>query len=205
MIYKSITENLMPQEEFEALRNLIVGDETKHDPHSNIPLYLRKYSVTPEYQVPSDKLEICNIAGKLYDLKKGKPSTLLASTLFDKGQVVSPSFLEVGAPLMPYMPKGIVLQRIRLVVLLDNPKGSHSGWHIDNSDPIDSNIIDNSMTAIFYLTNNAGGTLLEDGTFIQSKENRLVEFSGSIYHTGIADISPGYARALLNFNYTKRL
>ena len=69
------------------------------------------------------------------------------------------------------------------------------GFHIDYSDPIL-----NQRTAVFYLNTNNGYTLFEDGTKIESVENRFVSFKTSIPHTG-STCTDSNRRVLINFNY----
>jgi hypothetical protein len=58
----------------------------------------------------------------------------------------------------------------------------------------------NQRTAVFYLNNNNGYTLFEDGTKIESVENRFVSFKTSIKHTG-STCTDTNRRVLINFNY----
>ena len=58
----------------------------------------------------------------------------------------------------------------------------------------------NQRTAVFYLNTNNGYTLFEDGTKIESVENRFVSFKTSILHTG-STCTNSNRRVLINFNY----
>lgn len=55
-------------------------------------------------------------------------------------------------------------------------------------------------TAIFYINTNDGKTIFEDGTEIDSVENRLVVFDSNILHTGTTCTNTR-ARCLINLNY----
>jgi len=55
-------------------------------------------------------------------------------------------------------------------------------------------------TAIYYVNSNNGVTILEDGTEIESIENRLVIFDQKISHTGTT-CTDEKVRCLINFNY----
>ena len=55
-------------------------------------------------------------------------------------------------------------------------------------------------TAIFYLNTNNGYTLFEDGTKIESVQNRLVEFNSLLKHTGVTQTDEK-VRCLINLNY----
>ena len=58
----------------------------------------------------------------------------------------------------------------------------------------------NSTTAIFYLNTNNGYTLFEDGSKIESVENRLVLFPTSFKHSGVGCTDSPY-RLVVNINY----
>jgi hypothetical protein len=55
-------------------------------------------------------------------------------------------------------------------------------------------------TAIFYLNSNNGYTIFEDGTKIESVENRLVAFDSLLKHSGTTHTDE-QTRVLINFNY----
>jgi hypothetical protein len=69
------------------------------------------------------------------------------------------------------------------------------GYHTDYDNPPS-----NQRTAVFYVNTNNGLTVFEDGTKIESVENRLVSFKTSLLHTGTTctDVN---RRVLINFNY----
>jgi len=56
-----------------------------------------------------------------------------------------------------------------------------------------------ALTAIYYLNDNNGYTLFEDGTRVASVANRLVIFSAALRHTG-ASCTDREARLVLNLN-----
>jgi len=55
-------------------------------------------------------------------------------------------------------------------------------------------------TAIFYINTNNGNTIFEDGTEIESIENRLIIFDSKKYHTGTS-CTDEKVRCVINFNY----
>jgi hypothetical protein len=71
------------------------------------------------------------------------------------------------------------------------------GWHIDFTD-IDC------KTAVFYINNNNGYTLIKDENGkiqkVESVENRLVEFDSKLFHTGVSQTDTK-VRCLINLNY----
>ena len=56
------------------------------------------------------------------------------------------------------------------------------------------------ITGIYYVNNNNGYTLFEDGTKVESVANRYLRFSGDLRHTGTS-CSDEDRRVLINFNY----
>jgi hypothetical protein len=68
------------------------------------------------------------------------------------------------------------------------------GYHTDYSF--------NCTTAILYLTANDGYTIFEDGTKIESVENRFVEFNSELKHSGTSH-TDSRVRVVLNMNYFK--
>jgi hypothetical protein len=55
-------------------------------------------------------------------------------------------------------------------------------------------------TAIFYINTNNGYTIFEDGTKINSLENRLVIFDSNIPHSG-SSCTDAKVRCVINLNY----
>lgn len=58
-------------------------------------------------------------------------------------------------------------------------------------------------TAIYYINDNNGYTILEDGSKIESVSNRLVEFDSSISHTGTTH-TDAKVRVVINLNYKRQ-
>lgn len=68
-----------------------------------------------------------------------------------------------------------------------------SPWHTDFK-------WDDVTTGVWYLNTNNGGTRFKDGSFVQSKANRMVLFPALIEHAavGATDVKQ---RIVVNFNY----
>ena len=60
-----------------------------------------------------------------------------------------------------------------------------------------------SMTSVYYVNNNDGGTYFENGSRVQSKENRLITFPTNLKHAGSSS-SDTKERIVINFNYIPR-
>jgi hypothetical protein len=67
------------------------------------------------------------------------------------------------------------------------------GFHTDYDN-------DDSKTSIYYVNSNNGYTLFEDGTKIESVENRLITFNVNTPHTGTS-CTDSECRMVINFNY----
>lgn len=73
-----------------------------------------------------------------------------------------------------------------------------SGWHYDSDD--DNGPWKNCYSAIYYVNTNNGKTILEDGTIINSIENRLAIFPNDTLHTGVSQTDED-VRVLINFGF----
>lgn len=72
------------------------------------------------------------------------------------------------------------------------------GMHIDN--PSTRN---DAVTAIYYVNNNDGYTIFQNGQKIENVANRLVVFPANLYHSGTS-CTDNYARIVLNLNFYKK-
>lgn len=70
------------------------------------------------------------------------------------------------------------------------------GMHTDITHPC--------RTGIFYINNNNGNTLFEDGTEIESIENRFINFDSRLFHSG-STCTDNKARFVININYIKKI
>jgi hypothetical protein len=99
-------------------------------------------------------------------------------------------------PLINFInPSAIKIARIFLTTYTGKQRnqGFHTDWILQNDD-------DNNRylkSSVFYINSNNGGTLFEDGQFVQSVENRLLTFATQERHAAITadDVS---ARIVVN-------
>lgn len=69
------------------------------------------------------------------------------------------------------------------------------GMHVDVEE-----LANICTTAVYYINDNNGYTVFEDGTKVESKANRIVKFPTNMMHTGTSCTdSPN--RVVINFNY----
>lgn len=84
--------------------------------------------------------------------------------------------------------------RIKANLGIKSDEVREQGWHTDyNFD---------CTTAVFYINENNGYTIFEDGTKVESKANRLVEFNSQYKHSGTTHTDTT-ARVVINLNYIK--
>ena len=86
------------------------------------------------------------------------------------------------------------LYRIKANMTVRGEKIIENGWHTDYDKS------SKFITAVFYLNTNDGYTILEDGTKVESLENRFVMFDSDIMHSG-SNCTNANIRSVINFNY----
>lgn len=102
-----------------------------------------------------------------------------------------PKWLEIIKPYGDKF-KPISLMRIKANLNVATQK------HITREFHTDFNV--KCTTAIAYINNNNGYTLFEDGTKVESKENRVVIFNSQMRHAGIP-CTDKKRRIVINFNF----
>jgi len=113
---------------------------------------------------------------------------------FYNNHIPTSSYFEILNPIISKInPVGLLRVKANL-----NPRAENHlehGYHVDYN-----NSLLNQRTAVFYLNTNNGYTLFEDGTKVESVENRFVSFKTSMMHTG-STCTDQNRRVLINFNY----
>ena len=84
------------------------------------------------------------------------------------------------------------IHRIKANLNLRTSKIIKHGFHRDGTGSF--------MVAIYYVNTNDGYTEFEDGTQVESIENRLLVFDSSLKHTGTT-CTNAKVRCVINFNY----
>jgi hypothetical protein len=104
------------------------------------------------------------------------------------------SYFEMLQPLVNKI-NPVSLMRIKSNLYTRTEERFEHGYHADYDNPPSS-----QRTAVFYINTNNGLTTFEDGTSIESVENRLVSFKTPLLHTGTTctDVK---RRVLINLNY----
>jgi hypothetical protein len=100
----------------------------------------------------------------------------------------------------------ISLIRIKANLIPQRDKIIEHGFHIDVAEAGDNSLpgnlkhVKNIKTAILYMNTNNGYTLFEDGTKVNSIENRMVVFDCATKHTGTT-CTDEKLRVVVNFNF----
>jgi hypothetical protein len=113
---------------------------------------------------------------------------------FYKDYAPKSNYLEVLSPIISKI-KPVGLLRIKANLNPRTESHIEHGYHVDYE-----NSLSNQRTAVFYINTNNGYTLFEDGTKVESVENRFVSFKTSTKHTGSTCTNEN-VRVLINFNY----
>lgn len=85
------------------------------------------------------------------------------------------------------------LLRIKANITMRTPEIIEHGYHTDYP-------FGGFKTAIFYINTNDGYTQIKNGRRVESVENRLLEFSGELEHTGTT-CTDQQCRVVINFDY----
>lgn len=132
------------------------------------------------YKVASDKYDGAN---EMYDFQ-------FTHNFYSDYSPKSP-FISLIEPIIQIInPKSIV--RIKANLTTSTPKIINYGYHKD--------LDFRGETAIFYINSNDGYTIFEDGTRVESIENRLLRFDSQMIHTGTSCTNEK-VRCVLNLNY----
>ena len=92
--------------------------------------------------------------------------------------------------------------RIQANLTVQQEQKRRGKFHIDyDAEPLKQQSM---ITSIFYVNTTNGPTILEDGTEIECRANRLVSFPHTTYHAGVLCTDQPY-RIVINFNYFKEL
>ena len=165
-----IKENFVPQDFFTKMQNLFFGKE--------FPWYLGE-------PIDMDVLDPDPLCNPLDNFQLGH-------TFYLKDKPVSPYY---NVCIKPFV-KALGIKHLLRIKINLNPRTENiikHGFHVDNN-------YDDSLTSILYLNTNDGYTEFENGTKVESVENRLVTFDTPLKHTGTTCTNQKY-RLTLNLNY----
>ena len=107
---------------------------------------------------------------------------------------VASNKIETLTPLLKKIGKPSLL-RAKANLGIVTEKHYTAGLHVDNKK-------DKVFTGIYYVNDNNGYTLFKDGTKVESKANRFLEFESKEYHSGVSQTNTK-RRVVVNLNYLK--
>ena len=133
--------------------------------------------VVPPEDSSCDELDDFQFSNMIYDNMKpnSEDEFNLVSPILDKADLRIVSLIRVKANLLP--------RRDRII---------KHGFHTDVLYPC--------TTAIYYANTCNGYTEFEDGTIVESVQNRFVTFPSTMKHTGTT-CTDAKTRVVINFNY----
>ena len=175
----SIQENFLPEERFDALRDVITALE--------FPWFFTPTTVDP-----------------LID--KESTTGLFAHTIYHKSVPTSELF-QSFYPILDQMDVSI-LMRIKMNLQPRLPKPDYATFHID-TDGYEKDIQLEWTTSILYMNTNNGYTEFKNSDDMRierigSVANRLVSFPSHLEHRGVSQ-TDAQTRILINFNYLKEI
>ena len=104
----------------------------------------------------------------------------------------------IVSPFLPHL-KPLTLVRVKANLQVRTETRKQNSFHVDLLNP-DHEPYENLLTAIYYVNSNDGVTVFEDGTEIESVENRMIVFPSRTKHTGTT-CTNAKRRVVINFNY----
>ena len=175
-----VEDNFLVKEDFDELQNFFMGDM--------LPWY---YNSTIDFVDDEDKYQFIH--------------------LFYDAYVSQSAHIEIINPLLSKISPAAIW-RIKVNLLTKTPNIIENAFHQDmgkvykDGVEIDSGghekLLKQATTSIFYMNTNNGYTKFEDGTKVESVENRLISFPANTKHTGTS-CTDEQTRIVINFNYFK--
>ena len=118
----------------------------------------------------------------------------LINIIYDQHTIVNEQHFNMLRPLIQLLPIRSML-RIKCNLLFKTSEIIEHGMHTDYTPAYPD-----SKTAIYYVNKNNGYTKLEDGTIINSEENKIAIINGDTKHTGTTCTDEEF-RLVININY----
>jgi hypothetical protein len=166
-----IHDNFLDKETFINIQNTMIGP--------NFPWFYNNFIASKNIKMADSETELHNLQFTHTFYSNHLPSSPYFDLILPIVNKINPSaIMRIKANLGPATPTRIV-----------------SGFHIDFPDKPK-----NLKTAVFYLNNNNGATVFEDGQEVTSVENRLVVFDNDLRHSGVS-CTDTKVRSVINFCY----
>jgi hypothetical protein len=166
-----IIDNFLPQDFFNDLQNLLFDDK--------FPWYFSNISVY-----------------------EGDDSPMFVHIVYMDMEPVSSLWEQIKSTLIEklQLKRNQSILRIKINATPRTSSIEETGLHYDIISDRDQSVRPHNV-AIIYLNSNDGYTIFEDGTKVESVENRCVIFPGSLKHAGTS-CTDTQLRMVLNINYT---
>jgi len=192
MVQYKIIDNILSDSDFTELTKKIIPTPAGVKDYSESKLhwdYLNKQTL--QYNDPEHLKKITNI-----ELLDPLHQWILSHVFFDS---VNQSYaMQWLAPLLEKIkPLAIFKVTANFTVQQEKTRG-RSIFHIDYGGIPHKHIP--MITSIFYMNTTNGPTILEDGTEIECRANRLVSYPYGTYHAGVLCTDQPY-RIVINLNY----
>ena len=166
-----VITNFLGKDDAAALRAVFLGSDLNWFFHRHI-------SHIEERE--EDNLRQFQFTHMLYDINKGS---------------VSPFSADIMA-LFKERLKCYAMMRVKANLIPHTPEIEKHDFHTD----FVGSILDNMYTGVYYVNTCDGYTEFEDGTKVESVENRIVFFDGSIPHNS-STCTDQKVRAVISINY----
>jgi len=197
MLEYEITDNYLSSQDFDRLVDNIMPcgytprTEGLHSPANDVT-----WDVVVKSVQGYDELKHLKT---VTDIKRLEPiNDLFMCHMFQRAAYQSQQF-HVIAPILEVL-EPLALARIQANLTIQQKEKRRSPFHVDSSSP--NRDYGSMMTSIFYMNTTNGPTILEDGTEIECRANRLVTYPWQVFHAGVLCTDQLY-RVVINFNYFK--
>ena len=184
-----IIDNYLPEAEFNKLKANITPKAVDISGMINVPWVYSDEQITSDEPAHLTKVSKVDVVSKV---RAWFLSHLMWSGLFQS------SALQYLIPLLVKIDP-VAVSRIQANLTVQQDKKARSKFHIDYAGDLKRSGMN---TSIYYLNTTNGGTLLEDGTEVECRENRLVTYPYNTYHAGVLCTDQSY-RIVINLNYFK--
>ena len=196
MKYKIIDDFLSDLEFHELKRHVLPFQTESFGPQDRFFNWVYAGKTVPTWAHQNPELDEPKHCKEVTDIELVDPihDWYFANELFFQG---------FRSPDMPFLNdllnkiRPLAIHRIQANFTVQQEKRRRNLFHIDYNE---SNKRTSMNTSIFYMNTTNGPTLLEDGTEIECKANRLVTYPYDTYHTGVLCTDQPY-RIVINLNY----
>ena len=132
-----------------------------------------------------------------YPAKEEKNKFQFTHMIYQEGAPCS-STIKILTPILNKI-KPFSIARIKANLLTRTQNNVENTFHVDMGG-LPEEKLKQWITSIFYVNTNNGYTKFQDGTKVESVENRMVTFQANMKHTGVS-CTDEKTRVVINFNY----